>query len=280
METVGEAYRRLREALAFSGEAEAEALRILHVTQGIAPGSLPLHRNRPCVKEEEIGRIIQKRKTGMPLAYAVGSKPFYGYEFTVTSDVLIPRYDSECVAQAAIRLAEKNGYETALDLCCGSGALGIALLLESCVKTVCFSDISPAALEIAKENARRLLPEETYARCIFSCGDLLTPVEGIYDLNVCNPPYISPEDYAGLDGQVRDFEPPAALLAQRGGYEFYERLAREAGAYIRPGGALVLEIGDTQAERVQELLKNTGFVSIECGNDVAGRPRFLSAVRP
>ncbi|MDL2236449.1 peptide chain release factor N(5)-glutamine methyltransferase [Christensenellaceae bacterium OttesenSCG-928-K19] len=278
MGTVREKYAELKETLCFSEEAAAEAMRILQVTQGRPSGQLQLYMEQPCQNEPDINAIVQKRRAGMPLAYAIGSKPFYGYEFSVDKTVLIPRYDSECVVERAITLVKEKQYNTAIDLCCGSGALGIALLLESGIEAVCFSDISANALETARKNAQRLLPKGKYAQCIFSCGDLLEPIAEKADILLCNPPYVSPEEYKGLDAQIQEFEPALALVAQHDGYEFYERLARESSAYLNPGGAVVLEIGSTQAQGVQDLLKTAGFDSIECGFDLAGRPRWVSAM--
>ncbi len=276
MKTLNEKYHELKGRLSFSGEAEAEARRILSFTQCCSLSELPLRLAEPCLHEEDIEDIIEKRLSGMPLAYALQSKPFYGREHYVDENVLIPRYDSECVAERAIALSKECGYQTALDLCCGSGCLGIALLLEGSLPRVDFADISGEALYIASQNLRRLAPEKEEC-CAFYEGDLFTPVKYAYDLLICNPPYISHEEYAGLDKQVKEFEPAHALLAEKGGYEFYERLAKESALYVNPGGALVVEIGSTQKDGVTDLLAAAGFTNIQCGEDLAGKPRVISA---
>ncbi len=255
-------------------EAEAETKVLLAHVYGGDFSQLYLRFFDECTKEKEIAAFVEQRLAGEPLAYVTGEKYFYGRPFFVDKCVLIPRYDTECVVQEALLLAHENGYETALDLCCGSGAIGITLACEGTFGTVYLSDVSGGALAVAKQNAQALSKD---ADIVLLQGDMFEPVVKKVDLIVCNPPYISETDYRGLEAQVREYEPKLALWADHDGYAFYERLAKQALLYLNAGGALVLEIGDTQACRVCALLKEQGFVKIKTGNDLNGRPRFVSA---
>lgn len=279
MSNWGEVFKQTVKTLADAGfaEAEAEARVITAHAHGEDFSSLCLRFFDVCGKEAEIERLVAARLSGKPLAYVLREKYFYGRPFYVDERVLIPRYDTESVAQRALLLARENGYRTALDLCCGSGAIGVTLGAEGRFETVCFADISGGALDVARRNAENLIPRQEVG---FRQGDFLENIDGRYDLVVCNPPYISAEDYAGLEAQVREYEPQAALLAGNGGYAFYERAAREAPRVLEPGGALVLEIGDTQAEQVCSLLAGGGFISVESGRDLSGRPRWVFGIAP
>ncbi len=278
MMTIGETYNSLKKRLAATGEAEAEAGAILAHVLGCDIGALHLRFLHDCPMQAELETLVEKRLSGMPLAYVLQSKYFYGYEFYVDSRVLIPRWDSECVAQCAILLIQQHGYASALDLCCGSGCLGISLLLETGLSSLEFSDISSDALDVARHNAGRLVGHAAQGRQIrFSQADLFGASQNSYDLIICNPPYISAKDYAGLEAQIKNYEPQGALLANQDGYAFYQRIAREAGEHLNNGGSLVLEIGSTQGDKVMQLLRENGFQNIHCGCDLSGRPRVVSS---
>ncbi len=272
----GEAYRLTVKALEGAGfpEAEAEAKVLTAHVYGGDFSSLCLRFFDECGKEEQLDALLKERLTGRPLAYVLKEKYFYSRRFFVDERVLIPRYDSESVAERALVLARAEGCRTALDLCCGSGILGVTLGAEGAFGRVVFADISEDALKVARRNAQALIPAVETA---FSQGDFTENIREGFDLIVCNPPYIAPEDYAGLEAHVRDYEPQNALLAERGGYLFYERAAKELARLLNAGGVLVLEIGDTQAERVCALLADGGFGKIESGCDLSGRPRWVSA---
>ncbi|MEA5003555.1 MAG: peptide chain release factor N(5)-glutamine methyltransferase [Christensenella sp.] len=276
MSNWNEVYIQTKKKLAEAGlmEAEAEAKVLLAHVYGGDFSQLYLRFFDVCEQEDEIRELVAQRLTGKPVAYVIGEKYFYGRSFLVDERVLIPRYDTECVVQEALLLARENGYQTALDLCCGSGAIGVTLALEGSFERVFLSDVSQGALVVAKQN-KEILAGDADIR--FLQGDLFERVVEKTDLIVCNPPYISDHDYRGLETQVKKYEPRLALWADRDGYAFYERLAKEAPRYLNAGGALVLEIGDTQAERVCALLKENGFVKINTGYDLSGRPRFVSA---
>lgn len=272
----GEVYRQTVAALERAGfpEAEAEAKVLTAHVYGGDFSSLCLRFFDKCSREEQLDALLKERLTGRPLAYVLKEKYFYGRRFFVDERVLIPRYDSESVAEHALALTRKHGCRTALDLCCGSGILGVTLGAEAAFERIVFADVSQEALTVARRNAQALIPTVQTA---FSQGDFAGNIEEPFDLIVCNPPYIGAGDYAELEAHVRDYEPQNALLAEHDGYLFYERAARELARLLNAGGFLVLETGDTQAERVRALLADGGFGKIESGNDLSGRPRWVSA---
>ena len=270
-----EAAGRLKEAGFAEAEAEARIL-VAHVC-GCDFSQLCLRFFDVCNREEEVRRLLQERLTGRPLAYVLGEKYFYGRPFLVNEHVLIPRFDTECVTQRALELAAGYDCRTVLDLCCGSGCIGVTMAAEGALEEVWFADCSPEALRVAKKNAMRLVPRQAVQ---MFCGDFTDAVPACADMVICNPPYISREDYETLEPQVREYEPQSALVAENDGYFFYQKLADHISEVLRPGGALVLEIGDSQAETVCALLKEAGFFKIECGVDLAQRPRWVSAWLP
>lgn len=268
-------YRYVLQTLLEAGlpEAEAEAKVITAHAYGGDFSALCLRFFDMCEREREIEGFVKERLSGKPLAYVLNEKFFYGRPFYVDERVLIPRYDTESVAERALAIARKTGCKTVLDLCCGSGAIGITLGAEGDFDVVDFADISEDALFVASKNAALLIPDQ---KAHFIQGDFLERIDTQYDMIVCNPPYISASDYTALEPQIKDYEPQNALLADSDGYALYERAAKESKAALKPNGALVLEIGDTQADRVCSLLRGNGFLEVEWGCDLGGRPRWVS----
>lgn len=224
------------------------------------------------VPEEIAGRMedmIRRRRTGEPLAYILGERYFMGLRFLVGPDVLIPRQETELLAEKAIAWCKAEGRPVrVLDMCTGSGCLAVSVAkLAGAQVTAC--DISRRALAVAEKNA-----EENGAEVEFIASDLFAKVEGTFDLIVSNPPYVSREEYAGLMREVREHEPETALLAEENGLAFYRRIAREAGEYLRRGGGLFLEIGAQQGAVVKEILRENGFGDIVILPDYAGRDRM------
>ena len=267
MQKVIELYRHVKAALTKAGieEADAEARLIVSDGLGITFGDLFLKADMETGYDP--GFILEKRVTGMPLAYAMHKKYFMGFPFYVDESVLIPRQDTEILTDEALRLIRANGYGTALDLCCGSGCVGISLEKLSGVR-VLGSDISQAAVEIADKNAKQLGAQKYSA----INSDLFERVEGKWDIIVCNPPYITDEEYLELEKQVRDFEPRLALV---GNLEFYEKIAARAAAYLNRDGALAFEIGCGQKTGVEAILEKNNFQNIRCLCDLAGRHRVI-----
>jgi release factor glutamine methyltransferase len=207
---------------------------------------------------------------GEPVEHVTGKAYFRHCALTVTPDVLIPRHETELVAEHAIGMIRKNGYRSALDLCTGSGCIAIALATETQVQ-IDACDISEAALKIAQCNA-----ESNGAKIRFFISDMLCDADGRYDIIVSNPPYVSETEYAQLNKSVRLYEPRTALLAGDG-LSFYRTIAAQAGDRLIKGGALVLEIGAYQAKSVKALLKDGGLHEISVYKDYSGRDRIVTA---
>lgn len=279
MTEIRETYRSVRRILrkAPFTEEDAEARRIIAFVFGRDFSQLVPRFFDVCGEDKKrlAEALARKRLSGVPIAYVLGESYFYERTFAVNESVLIPRFDSECVVQAAIRTAKAIRAQTALDLCCGSGVLGITLAAETRLASVDFADISAAALAVAQKNAKELIPQHN---CAFFPGDFSAAVAGRkYDLILCNPPYISEAEYAELDAGVKDYEPKTALLAARDGYEFYIRAALELPAILNANSAAVFEIGEKQEKRVSEILNAAGFFNLCTDADMAGRPRCVTA---
>lgn len=219
-----------------------------------------------------IQQAVQQRAAGRPLQYITGLQPFWDFELIVTPDVLIPRWDSETVIEQALRLLPPNQTGAAADICTGSGAYALTIKSERPLLQVCASDISEAALNVARQNAEKYNLDIT-----FYTGDLLaalpSPNRQQYNLIVSNPPYV--KDGAQLPQDVQQ-EPALALFGGADGLDFYRRLLNEGVMdYLQPGGYLLLEIGCEQAEAVSRLLQQTGFTEINSGQDLAGLNRWV-----
>jgi release factor glutamine methyltransferase len=215
------------------------------------------------------GRYLHERLEGKPTQYITKRQEFHGREFRVTPDVLIPRPETEFV----VEIARSVGGEARriVDVGCGSGAIAVTLALDTGA-WVCGTDISGAALRVAAENASRL-----GATVEFVCSDLLSAVaDHSIDLVVSNPPYVPLSDKAGLQREVRDYEPHAALFSGPTGFEIYERLLADAGRVLRPGGWLVVELGYNSRDRVLAMM-GTRWRETRVEPDLAGIPRVLAA---
>jgi release factor glutamine methyltransferase len=214
------------------------------------------------------GRYLHERLQGKPTQYITKRQEFYGREFRVTPDVLIPRPETEHVVEVA--LAVGGGARRILDVGTGSGALAVTLQLETGADAVA-TDISAAAAAVAAGNAQRL-----GARVSFVVCDLLAGVAAnSMDLIVSNPPYVPLGDRHGLQREVRDWEPHVALFAGETGFELYQRIVADAPRVLRPGGWLVMELGFGSLNHVSALL--TGWREVRVEPDLAGIPRVIAA---
>lgn len=231
------------------------------------------HPEREISNEERLqyGLYLDERLQGKPTQYITGRQEFYGREFRVTPDVLIPRPETEHVV--AIARAVAPHARRIADAGTGSGILAITLRLETGA-AAWGTDVSLPALRVARENARRL-----HAAAGFIACDLLSAFRpGTLDLVVSNPPYVPLSDAPGLQREVRDWEPHVALFAGATGLEIYRRLVEQAALVLRPAGWLVVELGFGTVTRVAEMLGSWTEMRIE--PDLAGIPRVLAARRP
>ena len=245
---------------------------------------------------DEYFRLIDERASGKPLQYITGTQEFMGLEFDVNESVLIPRQDTETMVEDVISVI-KDGVLRGeslegtgrrewdiLDLCTGSGAIGISLakLLTGVKVNVTCSDVSKAALEVARKNAGKLGVSKNIK---FAEGDMFAPFDGRFkkkkfDLIVSNPPYIESAVIQTLQTEVRDHEPVSALDGGEDGLDFYRIIAGEAVGFLKKRGVLFLEIGCDQGNAVRELLTEAGgYSDIRCLKDLAGRDRIIYAVK-
>jgi len=214
------------------------------------------------------GRYLHERLLGKPTQYITGRQEFYGREFRVTPDVLIPRPETEYVVEAALQRLRPG--MRLLDVGCGSGALAVTLQLETGAEAWA-SDISPAAAAVAAGNAQRLGAPVRVVAC--DLMDAIAPAS--IDLIVSNPPYVPLTQREGLQREVRDWEPHVALFGGQTGLEIYRRIVAGAPRVLRPGGWLVMELGFGCSDAVAEMLAAWSESRIE--PDLAGIPRVIAA---
>lgn len=236
---------------------------------------LYLHFDRPMEEEElrQIRALLKRASLGEPVEYILGQHSFYNCQLNLNPHVLIPRPETEILADQICSLLKKETLEgkTAWDLCTGSGCLGIAIKKRFPQLHVVLADISKNALAVASENAKRNGMEVEVLE-----GDLLAPFSGRKaDLIFCNPPYISLNEYFNLDPSVRDFEPKGALVGGEDGLDFYRRLNKELPRHLERGAKLFLEIGALQAEPLLSLFSEPHWKNVRVERDWAGHNRFF-----
>ena len=265
---------------------QAELL-LRHVTK-LSRAGLLSHPDREMGEQvaECYGAVIRERALGLPLQYIVGHTEFFGREFRVTPAVLIPRPDTETLVEEALRVfgdgritfrtgdcVSGTAENVLLDLCTGSGCIGLTLAAEVPELLVYLTDISEAALAVAADNAVRLGVSD---RVRFRQGDLFGAVEGMrFGLITANPPYIPSAEIPTLASDVQR-EPRIALDGGEDGLAYYRRIASDAPGFLAPGGWLLLEVGCTQAGAVASLLEATHFTEVFVRQDLAGRDRVVA----
>ena len=215
------------------------------------------------------GRYLHQRLQGKPTQYITGLQEFYGREFRVTPDVLIPRPETEHLVEAA--KARIRPGDIVLDVGTGSGAIAVTLALETSARVLA-TDISTAALCVAVGNARSLAAQVTFMACDLAACIAARQIDAL----VSNPPYVPETDQPMIQREVRDYEPHIALFAGPTGLEIYRRLIAEARRVLRPQGWLLLELGYNSVEPVRAML-DTGWSEIQVQPDLAGLPRVLAA---
>jgi release factor glutamine methyltransferase len=269
--TAREAFISVRNDLknACIAEPDAKAKEIVAHALGIGYADIFFYQHMSPHDFDTIRAMTGRCMRSEPVQYVTGKAYFRHLTLTVTPDVLIPRRETELVAQKAIGLIRERGAATVLDMCTGSGCIAISLATETpAIVEAC--DISERALGLARRNAIA-----NGAAVRFFMSDMFGGVTRSYDLIVCNPPYVSEKEYATLTEDVRSFEPRIALAAEDG-YAFYRRIAAEAAEHLAEGGMLVLEIGARQAALVTALLSQD-FDDAACFKDYEGRDRIITA---
>jgi release factor glutamine methyltransferase len=223
--------------------------------------------------------LIERRRRGEPVAYILGRREFFGLDFVVDRRALVPRPDTEALVEVALeRTRPRSQYGRALDLCTGSGCVAVAFAKARPTWRVTATDISNDALALAWENARRVGVAFSLATI---AGDLFTPVaDERFELVVANPPYIPSADIAGLDVDVREFEPRQALDGGTDGLELVRAVVTSAPRHLVPGGVLAVEVGFDQAPRTRALFEAAGFTAIESRRDYGGHERVVSGISP
>lgn len=217
-------------------------------------------------------KFIERRCRFEPVSRILGTREFYGRSFRVTPEVLDPRADTETLIEAALGLAQGREALRILDLGTGSGAIAVTLLAELPRATAVASDLSAAALRVAKVNAEAL---GVAGRASFVQADWFAGIGGSFDFIVSNPPYIRLGEIAGLAPDVREFDPQMALDGGPDGLEAYRRIASGAGGQLAPQGRVVLEIGAGQENAVNNLFEAAGFSRESRHFDLSGQARCL-----
>ena len=218
--------------------------------------------------------FVERRAAGEPLQYIIGVQDFYGREFQVTPDVLIPRPETELLVEAALQEAG----DTAPFICdvgTGSGCIAVTLLCELVNARAVAIDKSPAALEVAKLNAQKHSVAERAIFVVSDCFNSLDSQDYEFDLIVSNPPYVAEAALEGLQREVRDHEPLVALSPGGDGLSVIRRLIDEGPAFIKPNGHLLMEIGFDQGETVERLVKDSDWSLREIRPDLQGIPRIV-----
>lgn len=274
-----DARRRLREAGVEGAQLEARELVCAAAGKSREQyyRDMALYASDPV--EEKLRQLVERRLAGEPVAYLIGEWEFYGLTLTVNRDVLIPRMDTEVLAERAILLARAAGEGArVLDLCAGSGCVGLAVASNVPDCRVVLADISQAALKTCKQNIRRC---DLNARVTCVQADALAPPEAAlwdFDVIACNPPYIPTRDIAGLDRSVRDYEPRSALDGGEDGLDFYRAVVSQWGSALRLGGSLLFEVGVGQAADVERLMAEHGFSDVQSSQDTQGIWRVVEGI--
>lgn len=309
--TLKNAYTEAREMLETGGimDAPLDAWLLLEYVTGVSRASYYADPDRE-ISEADLDRysaLIRKRAGHIPLQHLTGTQEFMGLEFAVNEHVLIPRQDTEVLAEEALDALKKGDAPTAedgririLDMCTGSGCILLSVLHwgrkllrsrapqekgpggESDVQKSLWRDIliegtgadlSADALDVAEENARRLGMEAEFVQ-----SDLFENISGRYGMILSNPPYIRTSEIEKLQEEVRLYDPVLALDGREDGLYFYRRIVRESRGCLEKGGLLMFEIGFDQAEEVSGLMRDAGFTGIRVKKDLAGLDRVVSGV--
>lgn len=250
-------------------EAELDAMYLLEYVFGIKRIDFLLNPQREVSEEERAVYLknISLRAVHVPLQYIIGSQEFMGFEFLVNEHVLIPRQDTEILVEEVVKIARGK---RVLDLCTGSGCIILSLCKMCHLSSAVGVDLSPKALQVARENGKRLECDVTFLE-----SDLFDKVTGTFDIIVSNPPYIETHVINGLMEEVREHEPYMALDGGADGLDFYRSIVEQSSKYLAADGYLCFEIGCNQGKAVLSLMEQKGFSRCQVVKDLAGLDRVV-----
>lgn len=280
--TYNDLYLDARRALKKAGveAAQLEARELLCAASGKNRTQLihdlPLYASQGA--ENRFRELLERRLKGEPVAYLIGEWEFYGLTLDVCPDVIIPRPDTETLVERGILFLRDREEARVLDLCAGSGCVGLAIADNCLDARVILGEWSEDALRVCRQNIRRCgLAEQAQA----AQTDALEPPPRMlrdFDLILCNPPYIPTLEIARLDPSVRDYEPHIALDGGEDGLKFYRAVAKKWKCALKPGGKLIFEIGFDQAQAVERIMAEQGFQDIEATMDPGMHWRVVEGI--
>lgn len=274
--TIFEAYNYCKKQLEKAGVEDfaAESRAIIRHLTGYANAQILTKYNEHLTpfQENNLIALIHQREVRYPLQYIFGQWNFYGREFEVGPGVLIPRSDTETLIDTVLELIKETEAPEILDLCAGSGCIGITLAVEKSDASVTLVEKYEEAMRYLNNNASKLADENTK----IIKGDIFeaTAADGKYDIIVSNPPYISEEEMATLQPEVK-FEPETALMAEENGLEFYRAITDKYRSSLKADGKLCFEVGYTQADAVSDIMRQAGFKDITVKTDMNGKQRVV-----
>ena len=254
-------------------EAKINAWYLFSYVTGMTKSAFYLNQTEDATKwQERYEEVLGQRMMRRPLEHITHETEFMGLPFYVDEHVLIPRQDTECLVETVLPLVKGRDV---LDLCTGSGCIGISLAVLSDCHSVTLADLSEEALTVAERNARMNHVEVTLVQ-----SDLYREIKGVFDIIVSNPPYIPTVEVEKLMPEVRDHEPRMALDGDADGLFFYRCITKESGQYLRCGGWLCFEIGFDQGRAVSTLMREAGYTRVTIKKDLAGLDRIVMGQYP
>lgn len=273
--TYQEIYREACELLENAGIADArtDAWILLEYVTGVSRTLFYVEPGRELADDaaQEYKRLLAQRVKRIPVQHLTGEQEFMGMTFQVNPSVLVPRQDTEVLVELAEKVFRPG--MRVLDMCTGSGCIGVSLAVRNQGLAVTGADISGDALDMAEKNAENLGADVKFVQ-----SDMFSEIEGNYDMIISNPPYIPTAEIERLETEVKLHDPFGALDGREDGLHFYRILAEEGPAHLKQGGYLMLEIGHDQSAAVEKLLKENGFIEVRTEKDLAGLDRVVAGV--
>lgn len=255
---------------------ELEASLLLCISLGIKKTEIYANPSKKLNSKEikKFDHLLSRRLKREPIAYIAGEKEFYTRPFKVSTDVLIPRPETEILVEETIKFIKNRINPLVIDVGTGSGCIAVTICREVGDVSVIATDISPEALTVAQENSVRHCVQEKIS---FVCTDVFSALESseLFDVVVSNPPYVSDDDFVMLESDVKDYEPRLSLYAEKEGMYYIEGIVFESPRYLKPGGLCIIEIGAGQSERASILFEKAGFRDLSVIKDISGLKRVI-----